>query len=138
MSILTYFRLIINALGRVHLPSKPIMLLRGRCTRYFRLIINVLYTKRGKSVPPSIKTFAKKKCTCNPNIAKSAFAFLELNAKHVQVDNNALKKKNFYITRQLVTLNAASYCGSYRYSGDSFQNTRHPLITPKCCNLLRM
>ena len=49
-----------------------------------------------------------------------SLAFLELNAKHVQVDNNALKKKNFHITRQLVTLNAASYCGSYRYSGDSF------------------
>ena len=40
-----------------------------------------------------------------------------------------LKKKNFYITRQLVTLNAASYCDSLGYSGDSFQNTRHPLIT---------
>ena len=39
------------------------------------------------------------------------------------------EKKNFYITLQLVTRNAASYCGSYRYSGDSFQNTRHPLIT---------
>ena len=81
-------------LDRVHLPSKPIMLLRGRCTRYFLLIINVLYPKRGKSAPPSTKTFAKK-CTCNPNIAKSAFAFLELNAKHAQVDNNALKKRIF-------------------------------------------
>ena len=39
------------------------------------------------------------------------------------------EKKNFYITRQLVTLNAANYCGSLCYSGDSFQNTRHPLIT---------
>ena len=39
------------------------------------------------------------------------------------------EKKNFYITLQLVTRNAASYCGSYRYSGDSFDSTRHPLIT---------
>ena len=30
------------------------------------------------------------------------------------------KKKNFRTTLQLVTLNAASYCCSYRYSGDSF------------------
>ena len=30
------------------------------------------------------------------------------------------EKKNFRTTLQLVTLNAASYCGSYRYSGDSF------------------
>jgi len=66
----------------------------GRCTRYFRLIINVLYIKRGKSVPPSIKTFAKK-CTCNPDITKWALHFLELNAKHAQVDNNDLKKKEF-------------------------------------------
>ena len=46
--------------------------------------------------------------------------FLELNAKHAQVNNNALKKKNFHTTRQLVTLNAASYCDSLCYSGDSF------------------
>ena len=39
------------------------------------------------------------------------------------------EKKNFYITLQLVTRNAASYCDSYRYSGDSFDFTRHPLIT---------
>ena len=39
------------------------------------------------------------------------------------------EKKNFHITRQLVTLNAASHCDSLGYSGDSFQNTRHPLIT---------
>ena len=57
--------------------SKQIMLLRGRCTRYFLLIINVLYTKRGKSVPPSTKTFTKK-YTCNPNIAKSSFAFFRI------------------------------------------------------------
>ena len=30
------------------------------------------------------------------------------------------EKKNFRTTLQLITLNAASYCGSYRYSGDSF------------------
>ena len=48
------------------------MLLRGgRCTRFFRLIINVLYTKRGKSAPPSIKTLAKK-CTCNPDTVKKS------------------------------------------------------------------
>ncbi len=39
------------------------------------------------------------------------------------------KKKNFRRTRQLVTLNAASCCDSLGYSGDSFENTRHPLIT---------
>ena len=50
----------------------------------------------------------------------------------------SLKKKNFHTTRQLVTLNATSYCDSYDYSGDSFQNTRHPLITLKPCILLRM
>ena len=109
----------------------------GRCTRLFLLIINVLYRQKCKSAPPSIKSFAKK-CICNPDIAKWAFAFLELNAKHVQVNNNALKKKIFYITLQLVTLNAASHCVSLGYSGDSFQNTRHPLITPKPCILLRM
>ena len=38
------------------------------------------------------------------------------------------EKKNFHTTRQLVTLNAASYCDSFGYSGDSFQNTRHQLI----------
>ena len=38
-------------------------------------------------------------------------------------------EKNFHITRQLVTLNAASYCDSLCYSGDSFESTRHPLIT---------
>ncbi len=48
------------------------------------------------------------------------------------------EKTNFYTTRQLVTLNAASYCGSCDYSGDSFQNTRHPLVTQKYCILLRM
>ena len=36
------------------------------------------------------------------------------------VANNALKKKNFHITLQLVTLNAASNCYSFGYSGDSF------------------
>ena len=50
----------------------------------------------------------------------------------------SLKKKNFHTTRQLVTLNAASYCDSLGYSGDSFESTRHPLITLKPCILLRM
>ena len=54
------------------------------------------------------------------------------------VANNALKKKNFHTTRQLVTLNAASCCDSCDYSGDSFQNTRHPLFPPKSCILLKM
>ena len=36
------------------------------------------------------------------------------------VANNALKKKNFRTTRQLVTRSAASDCDSFGYSGDSF------------------
>ena len=48
------------------------------------------------------------------------------------------QNQNFHITRQLITLNAASHCDSLGYSGDSFQNTRHPLITLKPCILLRM
>ena len=43
--------------------------------------------------------------------------------------NFALEKKNFHTTLQLVTRSTASYCGSYHYSGDSFQSTRHPLFT---------
>ena len=39
------------------------------------------------------------------------------------------KKKNFHTTRQLITRNAVSRCGITRYSGDSFQDTRHPLAT---------
>ena len=35
------------------------------------MIINALYTKRGKSAPPSTKTLAKK-CTCNPDIVKKS------------------------------------------------------------------
>ena len=62
-------------LGEVHLPPPPkktVMLLRwGRYTRYFLLIINALYTKRGKSAPPSIKTLAKKR-TCNPDTVKKS------------------------------------------------------------------
>ena len=62
-------------LGEAHLPpfpQKAIILLRGeRYTRYFLLIINALYTKRGKSAPPSIKTLVKK-CTCNPDIVKKS------------------------------------------------------------------
>ena len=36
------------------------------------------------------------------------------------VSDFILEKKNFHNTLQLVTLNAASYCVSYGYSGDSF------------------
>ena len=75
MRILCISPLIINMLCGVHLPllpQKTIILLRGgRYTRYFLLIINVLYTKRGKSAPPSTKTLAKK-CTCNPDIVKKS------------------------------------------------------------------
>ena len=62
-------------LGGVHLPPSPkkqlFFLGGGRYTRYFLLIINVLYTKRGKSAPPSIK-LSRKKCTCNPDIVKKS------------------------------------------------------------------
>ena len=41
-------------------PKKQLCFLGGgRYTRYFLLIINVLYTKRGKSAPPSIKLSRK-------------------------------------------------------------------------------
>ena len=85
LSILTYFPSDYQYVRRRAPPPTPkkqlCFLGGGRCTRFFRLIINVLYAKRGKSAPPSIKTLAKK-CTCNPDIVKSAFAFFELNAKH--------------------------------------------------------
>ena len=119
MRILCISPLIINVLGGVHLPPKTIMLLRGRCTRYFQLIINVLYIKRGKSAPP-YKNFHEKNTLVIQTSQNLPLHFLELNAKHSQVVNNALKKKNFHITRQLVTLNAASNCDSFGYSGDSF------------------
>ena len=59
LRILCISPLIINVLGGVHLPQKTIILLRGRCTRYLQLIINVLYIKRGKSAPP-YKNFHEK------------------------------------------------------------------------------
>ena len=107
------------------------------CTLRYLLTVRVLCLKMGKSAPPYLKTFAKK-CTCNPNIVKSSFAFFWIKRQTRTWWLTTLKKKNFRTTRQLVTLNAASYCDSYGYSGDSFQNTRHPLITPKPCILLRM
>ena len=40
-----------------------------------------------------------------------------------------LEKKNFYTTRQLVTLSVVIICASGNYTGDSFRCTRHPLVT---------
>ena len=75
MSILTYFPSDYQYVRRSAPPPSPkkqlFFLGGGRYTRYSLLIINVLYTKRGKSVPPSIKTLAKK-CTCNPDTVKKS------------------------------------------------------------------
>ena len=82
MRILCISPLIINVLGGVHLPPKTIMLLRGRCTRYLQLIINVLYIKRGKSAPP-YKNFHEKNTLVIQTSQNLPLHFLELNAKHV-------------------------------------------------------
>jgi len=95
------------------------MLLRGRCTRYFQLIINVLYIKRGKSAPP-YKNFHEKNTLVIQTSQNLPLHFLELNAKHVHGGQQRFEKKNFHITLQLVTRSAASDCYSFGYSGDSF------------------
>ena len=85
LRILCISPLIINVLGGVHLPpfpQKAIMLLRGRYTRYFQLIINVLYIKRGKSAPP-YKNFHEKNTLVIQTSQNLPLHFLELNAKHV-------------------------------------------------------
>ena len=82
MRILCISPLIINVLGGVHLPPKTIMLLSERCTRYFQLIINVLYIKRGKSAPP-YKNFHEKNTLVIKTSQILPLHFLELNAKHV-------------------------------------------------------
>ena len=107
MRILCISPLIVNVLGGVHLPPKTIMLLRGRCTRYFQLIINGLYIKRGKSAPP-YKNFHEKNTLVIQTSQNLPLHFLELNAKHAQVDNNALKKKNFHVNSNLSSTNCLS------------------------------
>ena len=48
-----------------------------------------------------------------------------------------IKKKNFYITLQLVTHSVVMFYMPMSYSGDLFQNTRHPLITIKWYIMLK-